>query len=122
MGNKGYFQYNLKGGTFFNADDIAFTDYKHFNGNQINVGTANSYTDVFNNLPYYAFSTNKSYSEFHAEHDFRGYILGKIPLLNKLNFNLVVGAHNLSTQDNKPYQEYSVGLDNLGWEHFDFYA
>ena len=120
LGNKGYFQYNLKGGTFFNADDMAFTDYKHFNGNQINIGTASSYTNVFNNLPYYAFSTNESYSEFHAEHDFRGYILGKIPLLNKLNFNLVVGAHNLSTQDNKPYQEFSVGLDNLGWGTFRF--
>ncbi|MFD2823861.1 DUF5686 and carboxypeptidase regulatory-like domain-containing protein [Lacinutrix iliipiscaria] len=120
LGNKGYFQYNLKGGTFFDSDNIAFTDYKHFNGNQINVGTADSYTNVFNNLPYYAFSTNKSYSEFHAEHDFRGYILGKIPLLNKLNFNLVVGAHNLSTQDRKPYQEYSIGLDNLGWGTFRF--
>jgi len=120
IGNKGTLQYNLKGGTFYNADDIAFTDYKHFNGNQVKLGTARNYTNVFNNLPYYDFSTNKAYSEFHAEHDFRGFILGKIPLLNRLNFNLVVGVHNLATQEQKPYQEYSIGLDNLGWGTFRF--
>lgn len=120
LGNKGNFQYNLKGGTFFNAENIAFTDYKHFNGNQINIGTGSSYTNVFNNLPYYALSTNKTYSELHVEHDFKGFILGKIPLINKLNFNLVIGAHNLATQDRKPYQEFSVGLDNLGWGNFRF--
>ena len=56
----------------------------------------------------------------HAEHDFNGYILGKIPLLNKLNFNLVVGAHNLSTANNKPYQEFTIGLDNIGWGKWRF--
>ena len=121
IGNKGFFQYNLKGGTFFDSENIAFTDYKHFNGNQVNTGTANSYTNVFNNMPYYAYSTNETYSEFHAEHNFKGYILGKVPLLNKLNFNLVIGAHNLSTQDHKPYQEFSVGLDNLGWGAYRFF-
>ncbi|MBT8272537.1 MAG: DUF5686 and carboxypeptidase regulatory-like domain-containing protein, partial [Bacteroidia bacterium] len=91
IGNKGNFQYNLRAGKFFNADGIAFMDFRHFNGNQTKVGTSANYTDVFNNLPYYALSTNKSYLEFHAEHDFRGYILGKVPLLNKLNYNLVIG-------------------------------
>lgn len=119
--NKGFFSYNIKAGTFFNADDIAFVDYQHFNGNQTHISTSGNYIDVFNNLPYYALSTNKSYIELHAEHDFNGYILGKIPLLNKLNFNLILGAHNLSTQDNKPYQEYSIGLDNIGWGKFRFF-
>ncbi len=117
--DKGTLEYNLKGGTFFNGDDIAFMDYHHFNGNQTNIGTG-SYLNVFNNLPYYALSTNESYLEVHAEHDFNGFILGKIPLLNKLNFNLIVGAHALSTPDNKPYQEYTVGIDNIGWGKFRF--
>ncbi|MGB1308574.1 MAG: DUF5686 and carboxypeptidase regulatory-like domain-containing protein [Oceanihabitans sp.] len=120
LGNKGFFQYNLSGGSFINSKNIAFTDYKHFNGNQTQIGTGNSYLNVFNNLPYYALSTNKTYSELHIEHDFKGYILGKIPLLNKLNFNLVVGLHNLATKTNKPYQEYTIGLDNLGWGNFRF--
>jgi len=120
VANKGYLQYNLRAGTFFNADDIAFIDFKHFNGNQTHIGSSSSYTNVFNNLPYYALSTNKSYFEFHAEHDFKGYILGKIPLLNTLNYNLVIGAHTLSTNNNTPYHEFSIGIDNIGFKKFRF--
>ncbi|MBT8245060.1 DUF5686 and carboxypeptidase regulatory-like domain-containing protein [Winogradskyella sp.] len=120
IGNKGRFAYNIRGGKFFNANDIAFMDFQHFNGNQINFSRRGGYTNVFNNLDYYDLSTNDSYLEMHTEHDFNGFILGKIPLLNKLNFNLVVGAHNLSTLDNKPYQEFTIGLDNIGWGKWRF--
>ncbi|NRB59205.1 MAG: carboxypeptidase-like regulatory domain-containing protein [Winogradskyella sp.] len=120
IANKGRFSYNMRAGKFFNADDIAFMDYQHFNGNQIHISRRGNYTDVFNNLGYYDLSTNDSYLEMHAEHDFNGFILGKIPGLNKLNFNLILGAHNLSTPDNKPYQEFTVGLDNIGWGKWRF--
>lgn len=118
FGNKGQFYYNLKGGTFLNGDGISLVDYKHFNGNQTRVGTSANYTDVFNLMPYYDFSTNKSYFEAHIEHDFRGWILGKIPRINQLNLNLIAGAHFLSTEDRKPYSEISVGIDNLGFGKF----
>jgi hypothetical protein len=114
LGNKGEFYYRLKGGTFFNGENISFADYQHFNGNQTRVGTTPNYTNVFNLLPYYDLSTNKSYFEGHLEHDFRGWILGKIPGINQLNFNLVAGAHILSIENNKPYTELSIGIDNLG--------
>lgn len=120
MGNKGEFLYNLKGGTFANEEGIAFVDYKHFNGNQTRVGTSPNYSNVFNLMPYYQFSTNRSYFEGHLEHDFRGWILGKIPGINQLNFNLIVGAHLLSIEEQKPYSEFSVGLDNLGFGKFRF--
>jgi hypothetical protein len=120
IGNKGDFAYNIRAGKFFNADDIAFMDYQHFNGNQTHVSLFGNYTNVFNNLPYYSLSTNKAYLEMHAEHNFKGYILGKIPLLNKLNFNLILGAHNLATDGNIPYQEYTIGIDNIGWGKFRF--
>ncbi len=119
-GNKGEFTYRLKGGTFFNADGISFVDYQHFNGNQTRIGTSSNYTNVFNLLPYYQLSTNKSYFEGHLEHDFKGWILGKIPGINQLNFNLVAGAHLLSIEKNKPYSEFSVGIDNLGIGNFRF--
>ncbi|QIE58898.1 carboxypeptidase-like regulatory domain-containing protein [Rasiella rasia] len=119
-GNKGEFSYNLKGGTFFNGDNISFVDYQHFNGNQTRIGTSSRYTNVFNLLPYYDLSTNKSYFEGHLEHDFRGWILGKIPGINQLNFNLVAGAHFLSIDGKKPYSEVSLGIDNLGWGKYRF--
>ena len=119
-GNKGEFAYRLKGGTFFNGENISFVDYQHFNGNQTRIGTSSNYTNVFNLLPYYQLSTNKNYFEGHLEHDFKGWILGKIPGVNQLNFNLVAGAHLLSIENNKPYSEFSVGIDNLGIGNFRF--
>ena len=118
--DKGRLIYNLKSGTFFNAENIAFMDYQHFNGNLTHVSTEGNYTNVFNNLDYYSASTNDTYFEGHIEHDFNGFLLGKLPLLNKLNFNLVVGAHLLAKPDFKPYQEYSIGIDNIGWGKWKF--
>jgi len=118
IGNKGDLGINLKAGKFFNADGISFVDYKHFNGNQTHVGTSESYLNVFNLLPYYTHSTNDSYVELHAEHNFKGYIMNKIPVLNLLQWNLVLGYHALATPDSKPYQEFTAGFDNIGFGKF----
>lgn len=115
LGNKGFLQLNLKGGKFFHGENIAFTDYKHFNGNQTHIGQSESYTNVFNLLPYYIGSTNTSYSELHLEHNDKGYIMNKIPVLKYLKSQLVLGFHNLAVPNRKPYQEFSIGLDNLGF-------
>ena len=120
LGNKGEFEYNAQAGIFKNADNIAFMDYHHFNGNQTNVKLDGSYLNSFKNLPYYALSTNNNYAELHTEYRFNGYILNKIPLLNKLNFNLILGVNAAFTQDNKPYSEYSIGVDNIGFGKFRF--
>jgi hypothetical protein len=118
LGNKGTFAMNLKGGKFFNANEISFVDYKHFNGNQINVSAENRYLNNFNLLPYYSHSTNDSYMETHIEHNFDGFIMNKIPLLSKLKSTLILGYHQLAIPDAKPYQEFSVGLDKLGFGKF----
>lgn len=120
LGNKGELGTSLRGGKFFNSENIAFTDYRHFNGNQTHIGKSERYLNVFNFLPYYTHSTNDQYFEGHVEHTFKGYITNKIPLVNKLNYHLVVGYHLLSTPENKPYSEYTVGFDNLGWGKFRF--
>jgi hypothetical protein len=66
-------------------------------------------------LPYYVASTNNSYSETHIEHNDKGYFMNKIPLLKHLQSQLVLGFHNLAVPEQKPYQEFSLGLDNLGF-------
>ena len=120
ISNKGNFQYNLKGGTFLNANDnMAFMDFKHFNSNQLRANLGNN-LNTFNNLDYYRLSTNKNYAELHAEHNFQGYILNRIPLLKKLNFNLILGAHAASIDQQKPYQEFNVGIGNIGWGKIRF--
>jgi hypothetical protein len=121
LGNKGNLSLNAKGGKFFNADEISFVDYKHFNGNQTYIGLSESYLNVFNLMPYYTNSTNKSYFELHAEHNDKGFIMNKIPLLNLLKSNLVLGYHLLAVPNTNPYSEYSVGLDNLGFGKFKIF-
>lgn len=121
LADKGEFSYNLKGGAFVNASGISFVDYQHFNGNGTRVTWGDRYMNSFFLLPYYDFSTNKNYLEVHTEHNFKGFIMGKIPLLNKLNSNLILSGKLLSTTDNKPYSEFGIGLGNLGWGKFRFF-
>jgi hypothetical protein len=115
LGNKGQLGTSFRAGKFFNSDNIAFTDYKHFNGNQTHVGRSERYLNVFNFLPYYTHSTNDSYFEGHLEHNFQGFITNSLPLINKLNYYLVAGYHVLATPEHNPYMEFTIGLDNVGW-------
>ncbi|MEO0570839.1 MAG: DUF5686 family protein, partial [Bacteroidota bacterium] len=118
--DKGRFHYNLKAGTFLEADNISFVDYQHFNGNRTRI-TRGNYLNSFFLLPYYDLSTNKSYVEGHLEHNFQGYIMGKIPLLKKLKSHLIINGNSLATSNNSPYYEWGVSLGNLGWKKFRFF-
>lgn len=120
LGNKGDFALRFKAGKFFNADNISFIDYKHFNGNQTHVNFRGDYLNAFNLLPYYSNSTNDSYLETHIEHNFKGYIMNKIPLLNKLQWNLIGSFHQINVPHFKPYQEFAIGFDNIGFGKFRF--
>jgi hypothetical protein len=118
MGNKGQIAINTKAGKYFNAENISFVDYKHFNGNETHVLVGSSYINQFNLLQYYTASTNDSYFETHMEYNDKGFIMNKIPLLNLLQAKLNIGFKNLAIPDRSPYQEFSVGLSNLGFGKF----
>lgn len=117
--NKGTFSFNLKAGKFINAKNIAFMDYKHFNGNQTHFVV--DYLNAFNLLPYYTDSKNDAYSENHFAYNDNGFIMNKLPLLNLLKSKLVLGYHNLLIPNTRPYSEFSVGLNNLGFGKFRFF-
>ncbi len=115
LSNWGEFAYKAKGGLFLEQKDIPFIDYAHFNGNRLLIAPKSNYLDNFYMLPYYQLSTNDKFVELHGEYNFKGALLSKIPLLNKLNFHLVTSGKALFTPDNKPYSEFAVGLDNVGF-------
>ncbi|WP_430613668.1 DUF5686 and carboxypeptidase regulatory-like domain-containing protein [Flavobacterium sp. JP2137] len=119
--NYGKLSLGLDAGKFFDGNELAFMDYKHFNANQSFVGSNTTYDNQFNLLPYYSHSTNSSYFQAHIEHDFKGYILNKIPLLNQLRYSIVVGSHQLYIPGEKPYHEWSIGLNNFGFGNFRFF-
>ncbi len=117
--NYGTTYYSVNAGTFFGRrDDIAFVDFKHFNGNQTHVETSSTYVNSFQLLNYFEYSTTGNYSDWHWEHHFNGLVMNKVPLLNSLNSQLIVGAKSLFTEGRKPYSEVSVGLDRLGFGKF----
>ena len=118
-GNYGNFEYYLRAGAFVKKKDIAFMDNLQANGNQLLLVSTNRLSS-FGLLDYYRFYTNDKYAEIHMQKNFKGAILNKIPLINKLNFHLVGGVKTLFMADNKPYSEFAVGLDNLGFGKWRF--
>ena len=118
LDNKGTIGLNTKAGKFWNARDISFSDFKHFNGNQTHVGTSDRYLNVFNLLPYYSNSTNDAFVELHSEYCDNGFVMNKLPLLNLLKTNLILGFHTMAVPNRAPYSEVSVGLDKLGFGKF----
>jgi hypothetical protein len=119
LANIGTFEYNARAGLFVDKKDIPFMDFYHPLANEIDIAPANRLSS-FSIMPYYQFSTNDRYAELHAQHNFEGFILNKIPLLNKLNFHTVIGAKSYFSGGRKPYSEYSIGLDNIGWGKWRF--
>ncbi|MDD7913601.1 DUF5686 and carboxypeptidase regulatory-like domain-containing protein [Polaribacter ponticola] len=112
-GNFGNTAYNVRGGLFFKKKNIALMDNLQANGNQLFFVT-DTQLNSFGLLEYYKFYTNDKYAEAHVEHNFKGSILGKLPLINKLNFHLIGGAKTLFMANKNPYTEFSVGLGNVG--------
>lgn len=118
-GNYGQFSYNARAGAFLKKKAIPFMDTLQVNGNQLFFVTG-SKINSFGLLEYYRFFTNEAYAETHAEHNFKGAVLGKIPLFNKFNFHLVGGIKGLFLSNQQPYSEYYLGLDNVGFGKWRF--
>ncbi|MGJ8685656.1 MAG: DUF5686 and carboxypeptidase regulatory-like domain-containing protein [Nonlabens sp.] len=117
MGNIGRSSYWVNGGTFLNGENSSFVDYQHFNGNRLRYKLQALNPYGFGLLNYYDYSTNSDYAQVHLQHDFKGFILGKIPGLNKLNYDLILSGKALFTE-RKPYFEASAGIDNIGFGKF----
>ncbi|HUC80674.1 MAG TPA: DUF5686 family protein, partial [Flavisolibacter sp.] len=108
----GTLRYRVSAGGFLNAKQVDIPDYQHFNGNQV-VFTLN-YLNTFQLAPYYRYSNiEKLYGVVHAEHHFNGLLTNKIPLLNKLKWNLVAGTNTFYVNGDNYYVELFAGLENI---------
>lgn len=117
-GTFGNLQLYLSAGKFLNTNDIRFIDYYHFMGNQTHVGNPAYYNRRFLLLPYYSNSTNDAFVEFHLQHHFNGFLLSKVPILKKLEWQLVGGVKLLDTPERGLYTETHLGIDNIGFKIF----
>ena len=108
----GEFKYRLGIGGFFDSTQAGIPDLKHFDGNQTFYNI--TYLNSFQLAPYYRYSNDrKFYAYGHAEHHFNGLLTNKIPLFNKLRWNLVAGANTFFVNKNNYYAEAFVGLENI---------
>ena len=115
LGIAGNSHFQITWNKFLNSDYLPFMDYQHINGNQTFWIAADRLHTAFRLLPYYTYSTADQALEIHYEHNFRGFIFDKLPLLRKTGLYLLGGAGYLYTPDRGHYQEYYLGLDRLGF-------
>lgn len=108
----GTFKYKISIGGFFNNSQVDIPDFTHFNGNQTVFNLR--YVNSFQLAHYYRYSnTEKLYGLLHAEHHFNGLLTNKIPLLNKLKWNLVAGTNTFYVNNKNYYVEAFAGLENI---------
>jgi hypothetical protein len=108
-----HFAYNLSAGSFLNADNVYFEDFQHFN-TQSTGFMFSSYDNSFRLLPFYEFSTRKSFVEAHANWQTRRLLLKQLPVFRNsslLTENIFINF--LSTPEIKNYVETGYGIKNL---------
>jgi hypothetical protein len=128
VGARGKLNYNIFAGSFLNANQLYFMDYKHFMGNR----TVLQVTDPvasYRLLNYYALSTQRNYAGAHLNYQFRKFLLTQIWEVRmtgiKENFIFNYLGTNGSSKINLPnntelnapsdmnYMEVGYSLDNI---------
>lgn len=108
----GALSYNISAGGFFNNKKVSIPDLQHFNGNQTFYNI--KYVNSFQLAPYYQYSTSANvYATANVEHHFNGLLTNKIPLFNRLKWNLVGGSNAFYVNRNNNYVEVFAGLENI---------
>ena len=108
----GLLKYKIGIGGFPNSNRVYIQDYQHFIGNRSN--GASEYVNSFQMAYFYANSTTAPFFNFgFLEHHFNGLLTNKIPLLKRLNWNLVTGTNAFYVNPNTNYVEFFGGLENI---------
>ena len=127
LGLLGRLDWRLRGGAFLRNRRVTYMDRYQPIGNQTFVAQTNRYLNAFMLMPFYGYGTDGAYAEAHIQHHLQGWLLDKIPPLNRLNWKEVVGLRMyyaeqggffLERQSGRPYWETSWGFDNIGFKAF----
>ncbi len=111
LGLLGYTSFLAGVGKFINNSKMYYPDFKHFYGNISTIFPPNF--RKFQYLDFYQFSTNQQYFEAHAEHNFAGFFMNKIPLLRKAKLEEFIGGGYLSSPEKRNYKEFYFGIQRL---------
>ncbi|SEL80963.1 DUF5686 and carboxypeptidase regulatory-like domain-containing protein [Parapedobacter koreensis] len=108
MGLYGHLSFDVIAGTFLNAKQLYYTDYRHFNGTRTLI--SDQQLSTFLLLDYYQHSTTENFVEAHGEYNLSTLLTSKVPLLRKLKLQEIIGLHYLNTNEVSHYGEAHFGL------------
>lgn len=112
MGAGGKLDFELRGGTFLNSNNIYFMDYKHFDGNKTILSSL-SPVGSFRFLDYYLYSTSGKYFTANTHYQFRKLLLTRIPGIRYRGIKENIFFNYLKTSHSPDYCEIGYGLDNV---------
>jgi len=108
----GSIKYSVTFGGFLNNNSVFAQDYKHYYSSYSHI--AGEYLKSLQMATPYGFSNISSfYTLLLFEHHSNGLLTNKIPLIKKLNWNLVEGTNALYINPDTRYAEVFVGLENI---------
>ena len=107
-----HISYAVNAGTFLNSSKVYFEDFRHFN-TQSTGFAFNSTENSFRLLPFYEFSTQKSFVDAHINWQSRRLILKHLPVIKNSSVSENLFVNFLSTPEMKNYMEAGYGLRQL---------
>lgn len=107
----GRFNYSLSGGSFFSHKRLEYLDYQHFTSSS---STLFERAESFEILNSYRYSASRYFMHIHAEENFMGSILGKIPLLRQLKLEEIAGISYMKNDQLLNYTEIYAGIQKFG--------
>ncbi|MCB0650794.1 MAG: carboxypeptidase-like regulatory domain-containing protein [Saprospiraceae bacterium] len=116
LGARSNIDVRLNAGFFIDSKTMAFTDFKHFAGNQLRYTTADP-VESFRLLDYYQHSTRDKYLAANVHYGFRKFLVTQIPAVWMLGMRENLFVNYLSTPTSKNYVEMGYSLDKI-WRFF----
>jgi hypothetical protein len=106
------FRWRIRGGTFFQTDNVQLQDMYFFN-TQASPVLVNNYEDAFYLKPYYSVSTPKGFAEGHIAYTSPLIILKRMPGLSRTLIRENLGLSVLWTPDYGYYFETGYALSEI---------
>ena len=106
------FSYDISAGKFFNNENVAFHNFRHFNSNEAGVSFS-TITQPYQLLPMYTYSTNDWYVTANANYSARYMALKYIPFFANTLMNENLSVSYLLTPQIRHYTEFGYGLTNI---------
>jgi hypothetical protein len=109
------FQYNIRAGKFFNTKNLHFSEFNHFNTQNIPVNLNDFYgfRDTYTLLDYYKYSTNDYYLKGSISYQTPLLLIKYIPGISKLGWNENIYLNYLTTPALKNYTEVGYSLSEI---------